>query len=53
MKKIKTASNIRFRRYTYRRYTAQERLAEIGVVDLDAVREALKRAPEIPMERVA
>lgn len=53
MKKIKTASNIRFRRYTYRRYDAEKRLAEMGVVDLDTVRQALKQAPEIPLKRVA
>lgn len=53
MKKIKTASNIRFKRYTYRRYEAQQRLAQITPTGIDELREALRRAPEVRLAQAA
>lgn len=53
MKRIKTASNIRFRFYTVGRLHAQERLAQITSPDLEAARQRLRQAPELTLERAA
>lgn len=47
MKRIKTASNIRFRKYTLNKGMAQIRLAEIGGGDIDTLRAQMRLAPEI------